>query len=294
MISPFLKVGRGSVPEGIETLCFSSIEDVRVPAVGTHQLRVHSDGVPFEFLLCAREAAQYLLVFGQSALSNRSAVPLPAYHRWTWFDDFPEASCLALNDPTLYNHETMLGGWFQGTQSRFYMDDGVSLVRKIAEQLGIPASRIFFYGSSAGGFSSLMMAGLLEGATAIAEIPQTDMRKYHVKSALQALLTHCYAGMSLDEVSSLYADRLSVLDLYMRLGRIPNIVYLQNSADTIHLRNHMVPFIEGLECFLAKGKSRVLIEMYSGRTDKGDGHVAAPRGLVGRVIRDAFKSFGGR
>jgi len=289
-----LQVPGRAVPDGTETLSFSSIDTMRVPAQGTYQLSVSVDGVPFELLLRARESAQFLVVFGQSALSSRTAFPLPIYHRWTWFDDFPEASCLALNDPTLYNHENMLGGWFQGTRSRFYMEDGARLVGEVAAQLGVPASRVFFYGSSAGGFASLMMAGLLNGATAIAEIPQTDMRKYHVKSALEALLAHCYDGMSLDEVSSEYADRLSVADLYLRLGRVPNIVYIQNIADTIHLRNHMLPFLESLEGLLSKGTSRLLIEMYSGRTKNGDGHVAAPRALVGRVIRDAFRSFGFR
>lgn len=282
-------------PPDTEWLEFAGTDQIDIPLTGLHQLRVRERGVPFEMLYKANPSSDCLIVFGQSALSTRENLALPVYHRWTWFDDFPQAACLTLNDPTLYLSETLFGGWFQGTREHFYMEDGARIVARIAQQLGIPTSRIFFYGSSAGGFSSLMMAAELGNATAIAEIPQTDMAKYHVLSAVDALRTHCYGGMTLDAISAEYGDRLSVLHRFAKLGKVPNILYLQNVADTLHLERHVFPFIAGIEPLFKDSISclnrRILLELYCGRTDKGDGHVAASRKEAVRAIKMAMRIF---
>lgn len=274
---------------------FSSLEQMQLPLQGTHQLRIQSRGVPFEMLYKTALAPDSLIVFGQSALGTRNNMPLPLYHRWTWFDDFPNSACIALNDPSLYLSDELLGGWFQGTSEHFYMEDAAGMIAEIARQLGIPASRVFFYGSSAGGFSSLMMAAELTGATAIAEIPQTDMAKYHVLSAVDALRQYCYKGMELDQIIAEYGDRISVLKRFQRLGNVPNIIYLQNVADTLHLENHVFPFLSGAEELFKdssqKNERRIMLELYCGRTDKGDGHVAAPKHVAVRAIHTAMKNF---
>ena len=273
--------------EDTKKINFQSIDKVELSAAGIYQLSISLDVVSLEALVRVRECADFLIVFGQSALSSRSR--LPVFHRWTWFDDFPQAHCVALNDPTLFLNESMLGGWFQGTESRFYMNDGVDFVAHLASQLGVAPNRILFYGSSAGGFSSLMMAGMLNGSTAIPDIPQTDLRKYHVKSKVNSLLQNCYGGLSMEDVVASYSYRMSVVELYKRIEYIPNIIYLQNCADTIHLQDHMLPFLEGVEELLPRSGNQLVIEMYSARTEKGDGHVSAPRGMVGRVIKGVMK-----
>lgn len=283
-------------PGDIEWREFASIYDINFPPEGLHQLRIHIKGVPFELLVKSIHSPKNIIVFGQSALSTRLNLPLPVYHRWTWFNDFPESVCVALNDPTLYLNDSILGGWFQGTSDHFYMEDGAKIVGKIANYFGINNSKIFFYGSSAGGFSSLMMAAQLHGASAIAEIPQTNMARYHVLSALNNLSRHCYNGVPIQEILNLYPERISVLEQFKKLGHIPNIMYLQNVSDTLHLENHLFPFIFGLDKLLSDEKfknseSRRIIEFYQGRTEKGDGHVAAPRKFTIRAIKTAIQLF---
>ncbi|WP_373376748.1 prolyl oligopeptidase family serine peptidase [Cupriavidus nantongensis] len=263
-----------------------------------YQIQVVVRDVSFDLLVRVPSAPKNILVFGQSAISSRNVLPLPIFHRWTWFVDFPDSVCVALNDPTLYLDETMLGGWFQGTRDHFYMEDGALIVAKIADEMEIDRSRIFFYGSSAGGFSALMMAAMIDGASAIAEIPQTDMARYHVSSAVNALLRNCYGGSTLQEVVAIYPERLSVLRYFEKNQRVPNIMYLQNLADTTHLERHFFPFVAGIERLLDMQKKRgeekdvrMHAEFYVARTEKGGGHVAAPRNVAIRTIRAAISEF---
>ncbi|SPA31139.1 hypothetical protein CBM2637_B110316 [Cupriavidus taiwanensis] len=271
-------------------------DNIRLPGPGTYQIRVIVRDVPFDLLVRVPAAPKNVLVFGQSAISSRGVLALPIFHRWTWFVDFQDSICIALNDPTLYLDETMLGGWFQGTRDHFYMEDAALIVTKIADQMEISRSKIFFYGSSAGGFSALMMAASIDGASAIAEIPQTDMEKYHVQSAVNALLRNCYEGSTLQEVTTVYPERLSVLRYFEKNQRVPNIMYLQNLADTTHLERHFFPFVAGIEKLLSmqkvrKTEVRMHAEFYVARTEKGDGHVAAPRNIAVRTIRTAIREF---
>lgn len=276
----------------LETVEFSSLDEVKINLNTLEKLKVKINSVPYDLLIKSRSEAKYILVFGQSALGNRSAFPIPIFHRWTWFDDYKDAHCICLNDPTLYLDESLLGGWFQGVSNDFYMLNAANLIDKLADILGVKKNNIFFYGSSAGGFSSLFMAAVVKGSTAIADIPQTDMSKYHVKSALNGLLSNCYGGIGVDELYNKFPERISVAEFYKKINYMPNIVYLQNSCDEIHLAHHMLPFLRDISSILMDSKNSFTAEFYSARSPNGDGHVAASRGLVNALIHKAFLKFG--
>jgi hypothetical protein len=276
----------------LDTKLFESLDLLVVNKDSLEKLKVVINSVSYDLLLKSKSNAKYILVFGQSALGNRSAFPIPIFHRWTWFEDYKDAHCICLNDPTLYLNENLLGGWFQGVSDDFYMKNAALLVQKIAELLGVKNNNIFFYGSSAGGFSSLFMAAYVKGSTAIADIPQTDMSKYHVQSALNGLLNCCYDGRSIEEVYRHYPDRFSVSEFYKKINFMPNIIYMQNSCDEIHLSQHMMPFISDTSEILMHSKTTFMAEFYAARNTSGDGHVAAGRGLVNILIHKAFLKFG--
>jgi hypothetical protein len=213
---------------------------------------------------------------------------MPLFHRSSWFADFPDANCIALNDPSLYLNDQLLCGWFQGTSSYFYLEYCVEILKKIAYILNVNPENIYFYGSSAGGFSSLMMASHFHNSTAIAEIAQTDLRNYNIKSAINNLLTHCYGGKSFEEVVDLYSYRLSVLEYYKKIQNIPNILCIQNCADSHHLQQHFLPFAEGMEVLLAGKNVFFRSEFYSARSSTGGGHTVAPREWVVKLIKSLF------
>jgi hypothetical protein len=210
--------------------------------------------------------------------------------------DFPEATCVALSDPTLALDPGLLGGWFQGEPDHFYAETCARLITTLADRLSIPPERIVFYGSSAGGFTSILMASET-GGHAVAEIPQVVMSDYHVGSAVRGLLQHCYGGVALREAKRRFGSRMDLTTRLLETRRLPNVLYLQNLADKVHLDRQMQPFLATVtqlwdedEALRAK---RLIVEAYHGRAPNGDGHAVAPKAVSVRAIRYAMREFAG-
>ena len=258
------------------------------------ELHVECKGVVFPMLLNYRAFSRRMVVFGQSALSSRDQLSLPIFHRWSWAEDFPDASFLALSDPTLELDPQLLGGWFQGTPEHFYAETAAVLVRELGAKLGLQPNQIFFYGSSAGGFTSILMAAEI-GAHAIAEIPQINMSDYHVGSAVQGLLRNCYGGLTLEQAKRKFGMRMDLVTRLSETKRLPNIVYLQNLADEMHTERHMKPLLGALPKILEDSVElrdrKIQFEFYRNRTPKGDGHVVGPKELSLQAIRRAMREF---
>lgn len=254
---------------------------------------VNCQGVDFEFYGKFRRDEAPLVVFGQSAITRPAAKP-PVFHRWSWIDDLPY-SCMVLNDPTLYLSDRIEGGWFQGTEDHFYMETAAALVSEIASVLGISSKKVIFFGSSAGGFTSMQMATIMNGSHALVQIPQVDMSDYHVSAAIDDLLTYCYGGKTLDEATSLYPDRWSVIQAFRKYQHIPNIWYLQNSHDTNHLIRHYSKFVSGISELMIEfpklRNAKILTEFYSIAHPVRGGHTVLGKDKTVNYIERALRLF---
>ncbi len=289
----------GSRLRPLDAVCVDTDAELGGFEVVTNQfmsIRATVKNVTFPMLLKVRPGSRSMIVFGQSALSTRDSYELPIYHRWTWVDEFPDVTCAVLSDPTLALDASLLGGWFQGTPDHYYAETGAELVRKLAEKLAICPDNIVFYGSSAGGFSSIVMAGEI-GAQAVAEIPQIVMSNYHVGSAVRGLLQHSYGGISLSEAKRRFGARMDITTRFLENRRLPSIIYLQNLADSVHVERHMVPFLGAVARIWEENpelrSKRVILETYHARTAAGDGHVVAAKGITLRAIRRALQELVG-
>lgn len=281
----------GLSPTPAFSLTAQNADRLAIPRNSLVELKIlDGDGI-YDYLILAREGAKKTLVFGQSALPRRNGIPMPIYHRWTWFDSFPDCNCIVVNDPTLYQSENILCGWFQGKAENCALDVSARHIRAIIETIKSKESCTYFYGSSAGGFYSLQMASRLKGSTAIAEIPQIIMKSYHVPSAVTAIMETCYSGMSAEVVFEQFSERLSVLDRFKAVGDIPKIVYVQNLDDKIHCERHMRPFQEFLAQSPVEWQGKVFFRYYSKKTEQGDGHVAAPRSFAVDSVKAAMRIF---
>lgn len=256
------------------------------------ELFVTEGGACFPILVKWRRHAKRILVFGQSAISNRDGLTLPIYHRWTWSDDFPNATCIWLSDPTLHLSETLLGGWFQGEPEHFYAETAAQIIANIASLCDIPTELIYFYGSSAGGFSSIVMADELN-ANAIAEIPQINMTKYHVKSVTDELLKHSLKCPTMDIAKEKFEYRMNIIARLTQRKSIPNITILQNVNDNIHMKNHIYPLLESLSAMhdthTSLAHRRFRMELFANRGPTGDGHVVATKQFTLDAIRQTMR-----
>ena len=174
---------------------------------------------------------------------DRTKMQLPIFQRWSWAEEI-KASVLILNDPTLFGNDLVLG-WWQGNEEQYAIPSACEFIKLVVNKLGYSLNDLLFYGSSAGGFASLMMAGHLKGSMAIVNNPQTNLIKYHL-GPVQDLLVNKFRGMPNEEVFEQYPTRISVSEWFKSIGYIPRIVYYQNVKDPFHFENHYQPFVQDL------------------------------------------------
>ncbi|MET3352000.1 UNVERIFIED_ORG: hypothetical protein ABID57_003713 [Arthrobacter sp. UYEF1] len=205
-----------------------------------HTVSLDVDGVKYDFFSDIRTGTKKLFVFGQSAL-NRSLVELPVFHRWKWMLDL-DGSAIALNDPTLYLDEGIDAGWWIGTKDRDYVREASRIVGAIAASLNLRSEDVIFYGGSAGGFSSFHMAACLPGSRVVADIPQIDLRKYHLSLAIDAAVRAGLGWSSRLEVPEEYLHRIDVIERFKYEKHVPDFLYLQNLKDGTHFKTHFVDF----------------------------------------------------
>lgn len=211
---------------------------------GKHLYAVKQEGVLFDFFADIKPS-DTLIVFGQSAVNRSNKPTLPFFNRWSWSDQF-SASCMYLNDPTLYLDEGVECAWMTGTRDHYYLETFSQIVRIVSKQINVAPEKILFFGSSAGGFTSMMMAADLKGSHAVVEIPQTHLPTYHHKHDLDRMLSFCYGGLNMQQAYLQFPERLSVIDRFRLRRHIPNILYMQNTEDTSHMETQTRAFMNGV------------------------------------------------
>ncbi|MCO4239824.1 hypothetical protein [Pseudarthrobacter raffinosi] len=238
-----------------------------------HTVSIDVNGVKYDFLSDLRTGTRKLFVFGQSAL-NRSLVQLPVFHRWKWMLDL-EGSAIALNDPTLYLDKRIDAGWWIGTKDRDYVKEVSRIVGAIAASLNLRSEDVIFYGGSAGGFSSFHMAACLPGSRVVADIPQIDLRKYHLPLAIDAAVRAGLGCSSRLEVPQEYLHRIDVIERFKHEKHVPDFLYLQNLKDGTHVQTHFGDFqsrLEALRDLHEWAQSSGVYETYSAWSVVRGGH----------------------
>lgn len=216
-------------------------------------MEVDYNNVKYEMLCKLTSKSKKLIVFGQDALT-RSKIVLPYFFRWKWLDDI-EANIIILNDPTLYKHDKLNGGWFVGDKNRDYASEIANILKSIIKAKDI-FSEVNFYGASAGGFSVLAISSFFEKTKVIVDIPQINLLTYHASKEIQPLTQYCF-NIDLSSVQNTqYLYRFNVIDRLKASGNIPNLIYLHNINDTLH--NNQVREFTGrwLEILSKNGKEK--------------------------------------
>lgn len=205
-------------------------------------LIVHWNKVKFEFFLRLKENSQTLYIFGNGAY-NREKTSLPVFQRHSWVNDLDE-SIVIYNDPTLYLGEINLG-WGQGNAERFYLMDLSVIINDLISKLQVSKENVIFYGSSAGGFLSLYLAGLIRGTKALVNNPQVFVSGYyptHVKNMYKV----SYPGLEEKVIEEKFKDRLDILAFFNSIQYVPPFIYIQNLSWSNDVNKQLLPFLNQL------------------------------------------------
>lgn len=221
---------------------FSDFDNVELKFDDPFILTISWDDVKFDFFVRLKSDSSKIMFFGNGAYDSEK-MSLPVFQRHSWINDIND-SVIIYNDPTLYLGKMNLG-WGQGTTDRFFINDMSKMIRKIISKLGIENSNVLFYGSSAGGFWSLYLAGLIKESKAIVNNPQTAVNKYY-PTHVKKMYSFSYPNLEPNVIEEVYKERLDIVAFYTSINYVPNILYLQNLACTHDVKNHLNPFLSRL------------------------------------------------
>lgn len=227
------------------------------------------DGIDFYIFIHIKPNTDRLLVHSNGAIDKNKAQP-PVFLRKNWRDDF-DAHCLFIDDRTIHDSPLSLG-WGLGTKDRYYVEDYARMSQKVSQLLNVEDHQVTYYGSSGGGFISMMLAIYHQNSRAIVNNPQTYVHRYsrnHVLKAYQFV----FGNISFNEVNQTYANRVSATSLMKKCNYIPEILYIQNRLSHRDMEDHVMPFTQMLDKYNLDS-SRINFLLYN---DKKSGHNPLPK-----------------
>lgn len=232
-----------SFPEKKEDI--KKLEDVLSIQSNRFESNLEKNGFKFSFLCNLKRWTKRLVIINQSAIDITKQRP-PVYQRWKWADDF-NATTIVLNDPMLYLGSDLNGGWWIGTRDVDLIDLFINEVKRLAKKLDVSSDNVFFYGGSAGGFTSLQMAASYPNSTAIVDIPQTDLTRYAQRNQIKRAFEAGFGAGTFENQRDSHLDRLSVISRIKKNKFGFKLIFLQNTNDTHHVRTHFIPLINYLK-----------------------------------------------
>lgn len=216
------------------------LKNTTLPLGKPFLLEIVWDDVKYEFFIRLRKHSDRIFVFGSGAYDSSKLKP-PIFHRHSWINRIDE-SMIFYNDPTLYLGEINLG-WGFGTPNNHYLEKIAKIIEILVKKNDVENKRVYFYGSSSGGFMSLILAGFLRGSMAIVNNPQTIVYNYY-KRHVDRLFHVTASHMSWNDIITQFKTRLNAIEFYDSINYLPKIHYLQNIACEHDMNKHFTPFIE--------------------------------------------------
>lgn len=199
---------------------YQDLENVELPRDIPFELTVNLNRVKYEFYMHIKKNSDKLIALGSGLLPvdyMKKFENKPFYTRWTW--NYNE-SYLCYNDPTRYLNKKIRGGWGVGTENEYYLENIKNIILKICDKFDILNENILFYGSSMGGFMSLMLATMVKQSTALADIPQLNIIgiKYHWDDFKE----FSFKNRSDEYIIKNYGYRFNFIEMMKKEKYIPN------------------------------------------------------------------------
>jgi poly(ribitol-phosphate) beta-N-acetylglucosaminyltransferase len=227
-------------------LNFSELKSANLPVNKLFELQVNKNHVKYEFLVRFSSNNKNLICFGSGAYYPKKFSP-PVYNRHRWQSEFEE-SVIYYNDPTLYNNSKITLGWGVGKNEEWYLLSISEIIRILASKNRVTPENILFFGSSGGGFTSIILSTLFKNSAAIVNNPQVFVMNYN-KAHIDNMMEACFDNSDLDTVLNEYGHRFDAIRMFKREGYIPPINYLINIDSKADVINQLMPFINSLLSF---------------------------------------------
>ena len=153
--------------------------------------------------------------------------------------------------------------------------------------IGIPANRIIFWGSSAGGFASISLAAEIDGACFVSANGQTDILNYyagHVEH-FRRVFNSNFSAVDLAKKHPTKWSAISALQISYDAKKVTHGVIVQNVVDTKHYNEHYIPFCNHFHLPIEGGSNEEL-NLHSLLFSHEKGHGPEPAEIAKQVVEE--------
>lgn len=183
-----------------------------------------------------------MIVFNNGAVAEGN-VTVPVFQRHSWAPLLKTSSVFCM-DPTLYLNGFLQIGWGIGKNDDYYLENSSLILKKLIAKMGIALEDTAIYGTSAGGYLSILMGIYLKGAKVVADNAQLDVRNWIFKDALNSVLTFSFDSIG-DALR--YKERFSVVDAFEKHHYVPELYLHMNLCSAADNSTQLVPFLKEAE-----------------------------------------------
>lgn len=184
-------------------------------------LIIQKDKVNFYFKLFLKSNSDSLIAFSNGAVDYNKKKP-PVFMREKWQGDY-DSHCIYIDDPTLHD-DNLRVGWGFGEDSHYYLESISKIVIKISLLLDISSANTIYFGSSAGGFMSLMLATIHPETIAVVNNPQFTVKDQRYIDFVKLK----YPDYNNEQIKENFGIRFSFYKLSETLNYFPKIYYIIN------------------------------------------------------------------
>lgn len=190
-------------------------------------------------LVIRRPQAERLVVLNNGSVSQERSGGRPVFQRSSWWSDI-DAHQIFVCDPGTVGDGALALNWLQAERPRWIVRDLMKVLLVLSRSLGIsrPEQRTY-YGSSAGGFATLLELAYDRRASAIVNNPQIDWTRWYVHQARPVLAAH-FSGLNAKQVREGFPKRANCLQSLADAGAQAKVDYWVNMASA-HDRDVQLP-----------------------------------------------------
>ena len=222
------------------TTDFESLTKEDLYIANSSILIVRKNNVNFHLKVHLKNNSKTLVAFSNGARDPKKRKP-PFFSRSSWHNEI-KSHCIFIDDPTLHNTNLRVG-WALGDDNHYYLDTISNIIKKITALLEIPSSKTIYFGSSAGGFMSLMLASKHQDSGCVVNNPQFSINEKRLITFVRQLSPY----KSDYEILNEYSERSSFYNLLQHTDYFPEITYILNRSSQVDIENQYNPFMYFLD-----------------------------------------------
>lgn len=198
------------------------------------RIKYTSNYFNYNLLVKIDKTYEQLVVLSNGAVDHNKKTP-PVFMRRSWIDEI-DANLVFVDDGTIHDTDLSLG-WGQGNAEEFVLEKYNEIILLIKDMMKIEDGEVTYFGSSAGGFMSLILSSMHRHSNALINNPQTIVQNYY-EGLSGPLLKMAYREESLEK----FKYRINVAEAFKYYDYVPKAYYIQNQLCFHDVNKHVNPF----------------------------------------------------